>query len=466
MRTLPERYSRALVHGLGRFGGNREAIRFLHRRGVRVRVCDRSAGADLDESRRFLANLRDVDWQLGREDPALLDGVDLLVVNPAVPDEHPLLAAARARGIEITQEINLFLDSYPGKVIGVTGTNGKSTTSVLLHGALARGGVPALLGGNIGQSLLSDAAHWRRDQVAVVELSSFQLQRVDLDRHRFHGAVYTAVGRDHLDRHGTLEAYRAAKSRLAAMAESFVVHPLADPVAAAFASSAKRYPYTTERPAPGSTGIENGWLTARLGERGRARIVHQDAMVLLGEFQRENAMAAATAALLCGADPRGVGLALALARPLPFRLQYAGSIGGVPVFDNGVSTEVESTKSALSALGKGVRWVGGGKSKDGDYASVAKAVAPHLASAHLFGAAASPLSAELGDAVPWTRHETLREALDAALEAARPGEKILFSPAFASFDQYPNFRARALEFRAWLEERRGGRSPRASAAVG
>ena len=138
--TLPH----ALVLGLGRFGGGREAVRFLHRRGHCVRIADKSAGADLEESRQALADLTDLDWQLGREDEGLLDGIGLLVVNPAVPDEHPLLQAARARGIPQTQEVNLFLEHYPGRVVAITGTNGKSTTTTLIHQALQRSGLSVL----------------------------------------------------------------------------------------------------------------------------------------------------------------------------------------------------------------------------------------------------------------------------------------------------------------------------------
>ncbi|MBK8100920.1 MAG: hypothetical protein IPK26_27870 [Planctomycetes bacterium] len=202
---------RVLVHGLGRFGGGLEAIRFLHRRGCNVRIADKNTGPDLDHSRQALAGLPDLDWQLGREDEALLHGIDLFVANPAVPDHHPLLAAARKRGLPVTQEVDLFLSAYPGTVVAITGTNGKSTTSTLTHAALQRGGQPALLGGNIGHSLLADEAAWERDQVAVLEISSFQLERLD-PCSRVHGAVFTRVLKDHVDRHGTLDAYHAARA--------------------------------------------------------------------------------------------------------------------------------------------------------------------------------------------------------------------------------------------------------------
>lgn len=441
---------RALVHGLGRFGGGREAVRHLARRGYVVRIADKSAGDDLVAVQDALAGVPGLEWQLGREDEALLDGVDLLVANPAVPDHNPLLSAARARSVPITQEVDLFLAAYPGRVVAITGTNGKSTTSTLLHRALRASGIDALLGGNIGHSLLADEAHWRPDQVAVLEISSFQLERLDASR-RVHGAVFTRVLKDHVDRHGTLAAYQAAKGRLAAAATEFVVHAADDPVASAYASPARqRLRFTCEPPAPHSAGLIGGFVAVRLDRGPAAPIVHRDALLLLGEFQLENALAAALAAGALGGSPHGIGLALAQAPPLPFRLQLLAVCNGVRVYDNGVSTEVESTRSALRAVPGRIHWLGGGKSKDGDYAAVAAAVVPHVASAHLFGAAAEPLAAAIGGAVPTTTSGPLRLAFARAMAAAAPGDAVLWSPAFASFDQYPNFRARALEFHALL----------------
>ncbi len=454
----PAAGTRVLVHGLGRFGGGREAVRYLARRGCRVRIADKSAGEDLLAVRHSLqdlpADVPPLDWQLGREDEDLLAGIELFVANPAVPDHHALLVAARARGIAVTQEVDLFLAAYPGTVLAVTGTNGKSTTSTLLHAALQRGGMDALLGGNIGNSLLADEAQWRKGQFAVLEISSFQLDRLD-PRARVHGAVFTRVLKDHVDRHGTLAAYHQAKGRLAAIATDFLVHGAEDPVAAAYASNAaRRLRFAMTEPAPDSIGLQHGFVALRLGRGPAERIVHREALRLLGEFQVENVMAASAAARCVGAAPHAIGLSMASASPLPFRLQLIAVVGGVRVFDNGVSTEVESTRSALQAIGGRIHWVGGGKSKDGDYATVAAGVVPHITAAHLFGSSAAPLQAAIAGRCPTTVQNTLAEALNAAFATAAPGDSVLFSPAFASFDQYPNFRARALEFHAWLASRR------------
>ena len=367
-----------------------------------------------------------------------------------MPDHHALLVGARARGIAITQEVDLFLAAYPGRVVAITGTNGKSTTSTLLHRALVQSGVDALLGGNIGHSLLAEEAHWRADQVAVLEISSFQLERMAASA-RVHGAVFTRVLKDHVDRHGTLAAYHAAKGRLAAAATAFVVNAADDPVASAYATAAnRRLRFAATQPAPDCAGLLDGFVALRIGDAAPERVVHSDALRLLGAFQVENVMAASLAARRLGGTPHGIGLAMANAAPLPFRLQLLAVRDGVRIYDNGVSTEIESTRSALQTLHGRVHWLGGGKSKDGDHAAVAAALVPHIASAHAFGAAAEPLAAAIADRVPTTVSTTLREALPKALAAAAPGDAVLWSPAFASFDQYPNFRARALEFHALL----------------
>jgi UDP-N-acetylmuramoylalanine--D-glutamate ligase len=455
---------RVLVLGLGRFGGGLGAARFLLRRGARVRVSDHSPAATLQDSIAALEG-SGVEWRLEGADPAHLDGAELVVANPAVPDGNPILVAARERGVPVTQEVNLFVEHYPGRVVLVTGTNGKSSTATLLHAALAASGRDVLLGGNIGESLLAAEEQWRGGQVAVVEISSFQLGRLDPAVHRVAGAVVTPVTVDHLDRHGTLAEYRRCKSVAAAAARDFLVHWLDDAVAGAWPTPARRRVRIAARGEPqAEVCVRDGWLVSAMPEA-PGPILHADALALLGLFQRENVMAAFAAAVLLGAGRHRAALACARTRPLPFRLQRLLVRDGVELFDNAVSTEVLSTLSAAQSLGGSVHWVGGGKSKDGDYARVADLLAPFLQSAHLFGAAAAPLASLLRDRVPVTAHAALEQALAAALAVARPGERVLFSPAFASFDQFANFRQRGQAFHRWVEAL-GGESAGATAAAG
>ncbi|MGE0145514.1 MAG: UDP-N-acetylmuramoyl-L-alanine--D-glutamate ligase [Planctomycetota bacterium] len=447
----------AVVVGLGRFGGGVAAARFLAGLGYRLRVVDKATADSLRESVEALAGLP-VDWRLGGEDPATLDGTDLCVLNPAIPNAHPLAVAARTRGMPITQEAALFLEHYPGRVVVVTGTNGKSSTTMLLGQALRAGGLDVIVGGNLGNSLLDDAERWHRDQCAVLEISSFQLERLAGTSLRVEGAVFAPVTRDHLDRHGSLAAYHDAKSVAATMADEFCVVDATDPVACEFATTARhRLRHSIAGPRDGAHAWldDDGWLTLGIGDD-PGRLCHSDAMLLDGKFQRGNALAAALAAHCLGAPRARIGLGLALARPLPFRLQRLGKLRGVIVYDNAVSTAVESTLSALETLVGRVHWVGGGKSKDGDdgYRATAAALAGRIESAALFGAAAPLVTAELrARGVIASAHDTLEDALNAALERAREGDILLFSPAFASFDQFANFRARAQRFHGWWRAR-------------
>jgi UDP-N-acetylmuramoylalanine--D-glutamate ligase len=447
---------KALILGLGRFGGGREAARYLLRHGWRLRICDRSPEATLADSVRTLGTSKHIEWCLGRESTDLLDGIDLVVVNPAIPSDHPVLKEASCRAVPLTQEVALFLAAYPGQVVMVTGTNGKSSTSSLLASALRRGGRDTLLGGNIGQSLLAEEARWRAGQVAILEISSFQLERLNPARHRVHGAVITRIGRDHLDRHGDLSAYHAAKGVAAAAATQFLVHAADDPVATGFPSSAgRRVRFGTDEDA--DVGCDGGWVQTALGPE-PGRHLHRRALAALGDFQLENAMAATAAAAMLGAPRHPTALALATWRGLPFRLRLLREVAGVRLYDNSVSTGLESTILAVRAVPGPVHWVGGGKSKDGDYARVAEALTPLLASAHLFGTASGPLASLLRPGIPVTANERLLDALAAAWTTARAGDAVLVSPGFTSFDQYPNFQARAEEFHRWARQL-GGPGP-------
>ncbi len=440
-----------LLLGLGRFGGGREAARFLHRHGHSLRIADKAAAEQLEESVQALAGLAGIDWCLGREDLDLLEGVELLVANPGVPDRHPLLKAAHELGIAISQEVNLFLEHFPGKVVLITGTNGKSTTTTLLQNVLERCAIPCLAGGNIGKSLLACEAEWSAEQVAILEISSFQLERIDTERHRVSGTVLTRITEDHLDRHGSLEVYQRAKARAALVAEDFLVHGAADPVACSFESPAiRRIQFLREASREAELSLHSDYVTDREG----LPVVHADALELIGRFHLDNVMAAHAAATELGADRHRAGLGLASTRPLPFRLQELARLpGGVRIFDNSVSTALESTLSAIEALRGPIHWVGGGKSKDDRFAECAEALGPQLVSAHLFGASAGPMARAFGECepeLPTTEQRNLQEALASARKVARSGEAILFSPAFASFDQFANFRARAEAFHAWL----------------
>ena len=458
-----------LVLGLGRFEGGVGVVRHAVACGARVRVCDKAPAAELTESLARLADLPAdrVELRLATQDTAVLDGVDLVVVNPALPAGHPLLTEAARRGIACTQELNVFLRSYPGPVLGITGTNGKSTTTALVHEALQGGGIAHVWGGNIGRSLLQDSTGWSATMPAVVEVSSYQLERLHWDDCGFHGALLTYVTEDHVDRHGSIAAYRAAKAQLVAtlrphpaLPAAFVVRNLEDPVSRAFPAPAgtAELGYIRTAPGPDQVGFAGGYLTVEPGTwlrpgTARQRLLHEAALRLPGSFNRGNVAGALAAALFLGAEPARAALAVAQFRGLPHRLADLGTVHGVRILDNGVSTVPESTLSALLALEGRIHWVGGGRPKGLDLVPLAQALRQRAASAHLFGEAAPQVLELLNQhapALPRSHGAGVEQALDAALRAARPGDTVLFSPAFSSFDQFHNFRERALRVAAWV----------------
>jgi UDP-N-acetylmuramoylalanine--D-glutamate ligase len=474
---------RTLVLGLGRQGGGVPTVRYLvEQLGVRVRVSDRADASSLAAPLAELADVdpRAIEWRLGPEHEAapdrLLTGCDRVVANPAIPDDHPVLVRAAADRIPVTQELDLALAAFPGRVVLVTGTNGKSTVATLLARTLRLAGSDTLLAGNIGRSLLADATRWSPHTTAVVEASSYQLARLGRGPWRsVAGTVLTRLGSDHLERHGSLAAYHAAKARALEPAQRFVARFADDAVARSFPTP------------PGIVAFEAAEADASARTEANRVVVTPEGRVLLGErtlaytdavsraagpFFVANAALAAAAALALDVPAHTVGLALATAEPLPFRFQELTPplrLGAVTlhVHDNSVSTQIDSTTSALRALAArddAVWWVAGGRSKEPDFARFARlavdAAGSHLRGVATFGADARAIADALKAlGVSCTEHVDVRDALDiAATRALASGasgrRSLLFSPACASFDQWPNFRARAEAFHDWFADRR------------
>ncbi len=423
----------ALIWGLGQFGGGLGAAGFLRRRGYGIRVMDRADPSSLAPA---LDTLRREpgpgEVRLVPESAEGFDGVELCIVNPAIPPSHPLLGELRARGLEARQEIDLFLEEWPGTVLAVTGTNGKSSTAAMFAAVLHASGTPVLLGGNIGRSLLDEEERWSPEAVAVLELSSFQLARLP-EVPRIDHAIFLPLGRDHLSWHGSLEAYHEAKLRLLRLLK---------PSGQAFAL----------RSCP------------VLGPRRDPALVHLDPassetevppLRIPGDFQRENARLVLALAGRLGLPPEEVRTALRDFRGLPHRLDEQPPKLGRRFFDNGVSTLPESTGSALKCLcpRAPVRWIAGGRRKEEDDGAWTRLASLGPASVHLFGEAAGDLARILEAAgLSATVHRLLREALERAFAESSEGDILLLSPGCSSHDAFANFRERCRAALAWWDE--------------
>lgn len=416
--------TRVLVMGLGRNGGGVAAARFFASKGEEVTAVDSRSASELAASIAEVEPLG-VRVRLGPHDPADFERCDLLVVNPAVRFEDPLVARARERGARIVTEMGLTLRELRCPAVAVTGTKGKSTTTALLARMLEASGIRTALGGNIGRSLLNEAAGLPPTALAVLEVSSFQLAWLEHSDFSFRAAIVTNVTGDHLDRHKTFEHYAWAKGRLAAAVPpgGTLVLKRGDPVCERYAAASR---------------ARVVWFGGGLPPP-----VPVEGLGLYGSHNRDNAAAAAHAALACGATAEGCLRAIGEFRPLPHRLERVGEPRGVLCVDDSVSTTPDSAAAAVDSFARPVILLAGGRDKGGDWRPLLEA-AGRAKSVVAYGETGPELSRRIPAArlVP-----DLDRAVRVAFELARPGDVILLSPGFASFDQFPGFDVRGERFR-------------------
>jgi UDP-N-acetylmuramoylalanine--D-glutamate ligase len=402
-----------LVLGLARSG--RAAVRALLAHGRDVVVHDSSTEVDPTEERDLGARVH-----LGAWDDALLVGVGLVVKSPGVPDEAEPVAAARARGVEVISEIELGARLLGNPIVGVTGTNGKTTTTALLGDILAADGLPVEVAGNIGRPLTSLVGAVAADAWIVCELSSFQLEDVNTLRPRV--AVLVNLEPDHIDRHGSFDVYRAAKLRI-------FENQTPDDVAVvprgfgAFPGFARRVEFDAGQPLPAEPRIP-------------------------GRHNRENAAAATAAARAIGVPDEAIATALQRFPGVEHRIETVATVSGVRYVHDSKATNVAAALRALASFpGARLHVILGGRGKAEPYAPLAEAFGPDDR-AYLIGEAAGEIAAALDAAgVAHERSGDLETALAAARAAAGEGDVVLLSPACASFDQFESFEHRGEEFR-------------------
>lgn len=449
--------------GLGLFGGGLAVARHLASKGADVLVTDLRDASQLTES---LARLQDLPLRLrlGEHREEDFTGADLVVVNPAVPPLSPFVAAARRAGVPLTSELELFVRACSARrVFAVTGTNGKTTTVTLLGHLLQRAHPRTFVGGNLGRSLLECLGEICPEDFVVLEVSSYQLESLDPGRPWPEVSVVTNLSPDHLERHGTMEQYAAAKRRLVEGQDGsgIAILNFADSRVRTFAGATRAQVQgfaRTSLEGVSYTLADRGggpWFVERLEGR-QTWLAPVSALEIPGAFHQENALAAFAAARSAGLEVEGLAEGLRSFRGVPHRLQKLPPVGGVAVFDNAVSTVPESTISAFEAMPLGTHWIGGGRSKGLDLAALVRAAAARRIRAYLYGEVRVPLADALERAgVPSERSESLAGAFAAARACARPGDTVLYSPAFLSHDQYRNFADRASEFLALVERWRG-----------
>lgn len=459
-RREPLAGKRVTVMGLGLFGGGVGAARWLARQGARVTATDLRDRETLAPALAALDGTG-VAVTLGGHTPEDFEGADIVVANPAVAPSNPWLRRARAAGAWVTSEVALFLERCPAPMAAVTGTQGKSSTSTWLAAFLAPIARRVHLGGNIGGSLLEALAEIDpRDQV-VLELSSYQLEALPPRgslRRALGAAVVTNVLADHLERHGDVAEYARAKARILELVAPggavFLPRALAHrpPFHAAEDDGLEVLVHDGNDPRDPAAAADLTVAEGRFVVRGED-LGPVDAVRVPGAFQHANVLVALGAARRLGVPAAVLRRLVPGLVGLPHRVEELGTRAGVRVIDNGVSTTPDSTVAALSGLPAGPLTVllGGAAKRDLAWDELAAALAARGATAVVFGAAAEALAAALGALeVPVVRAAGAIEAARTGLALTPQGGTLLFSPACASFDAWPNFEARARAFRAAL----------------
>lgn len=418
---------RVTVMGLGRHGGGVAVTRWLAEQGCRVTVTDLEPADRLADS---LDQLKDVPIErmaLGGHDETDFRRAHLVVVNPAVRPNHPLLKLVRKRRGKLTSEIELFLERCPATVVGVTGTTGKSTTCAMLAEMLRHAGRCTWLGGNIGNSLLGDLQWMHKADVAVLELSSFQLTHLSRYAHLPQMAVVTNCSPNHLDWHESWTAYVWAKQRLLAAASPPQITVLNDEDAEVIR-----------------------WQELVSGEL--VPLVDPSSLTSLkvpGAHNRQNARLAATAAARLGVEPLAIRAALESFTGLAHRLEFVGEVAGRKFFNDSKATSPAATSAALAAIDGAVWLLAGGIDKVSDWSTFAAQIVARTRGVALFGTARQSLFKAVRRAKPRFRAvatELLSDAMAWVFEVSRPGDTILLSPACPSFDQFADFAERGQLF--------------------
>jgi len=443
---------RVTVMGLGRFGGGAGVTRWLSRQGARVLLTDKATPDDLRDALAGIADL-DIETRLGGHNERDFRETDLLVVSPAVPDTNEFVRAARDAGVPVTTEINLFVERCPARTVGVTGSVGKSTTTAMIAHVLERthAGGRTWVGGNLGRSLLDALGEITADDVVVLELSSFQLARTPLVGWSPHVAVVTNVAPNHLDWHGTYEAYVAAKLEIARFQDRSrdrliigETDELRRNVAGAVGSLADVWRYRLDETTPTATmSVTPGPLSTR------AQRLRWDGVQLAipGNHNRENAAAALTVAHCLGIDAEAAVAAIGSFEGLEHRLQRVAIRDGVTYYNDSKSTTPAAAITAMSAIEQPLLIILGGYDKGSDLTPAAECAARRAKFAACIGKTGPTLVEAVRNAGGAAElFDTLTAAVAACQSRAESGDAILLSPACASWGMFPDYRVRGEEF--------------------
>jgi UDP-N-acetylmuramoylalanine--D-glutamate ligase len=423
------------------------AAELLARRHAQVTVTEMRPEAAEAEPLRGLG----VRLELGGHRSETLTEADLVVLSPGVPPELPVLQRARERGVPVIGELELASRWLSGRVVAITGTKGKSTTTALTGQILEAAGYHVTVGGNIGAPLSAQVSGSTPDTVHVVEASSFQLEQIET----FHPwiAVMLNFSPDHLDRHPSVEAYGAAKARIFEnqTPEDWAVINADDPAVLELArrGRARRRLFARQTPIEEGTAIEDGWIVSRRADRPERpeRMVPLDAIHLLGPHLVSDVMAAATVGAIAGGAPAALTAAVDSFHGLEHAMELVAEVDGVRFVNDSKATNVEAARRSVESFESGLVPIMGGRFKGGDLRLLREPLKARARAVVTVGEAQPLLRAALEGAVDVHEAASIDEAVALAFGLARPGGVVLLAPACASFDQFRDYAERGRRFK-------------------
>jgi len=436
---------RVLVVGLGKSGV--ASALFLKARGARVTVSDAKPEDELGEEIPALLD-HGIAVETGGHGERTFRGQDLIVVSPGVPIDSPPLVQARTLGETVIGETELAAQFLPGRIVAITGSNGKTTTTTLAGEIVAAGGYPTVVGGNIGTPAISLVERATPETIVVLEVSSFQLETIHTFRPRI--AVVLNVTPDHLDRHRTFAAYTDAKARIFEnqQAEDFTILNADDPTCVRLASRTRAPVFWFSRKKEVKQGayVHDGRVFSR-DASGQREIMLVSEIPLKGAHNVENVLAAVCVGALMRCEPERIRKTIRDFRAVEHRLEYVATIRGVEYYNDSKATNVDATIKALESFPANVHLILGGKDKGSDYTVLNDLLRQRVKRVYTIGAAAGKIESQIKGTVEIVHAETLEAAVERAAAAAQPGDIVLLAPACASFDQFQNYEHRGRVFK-------------------
>jgi UDP-N-acetylmuramoylalanine--D-glutamate ligase len=435
---------RVLVVGLGSTG---EALcSFLLHHRARVKVSEKKEPEEMGQKISSWEQ-KGVTVEAGKHNQASFTEADLIVPSPGVP-WLPELEAARANGVKIISEIELAYKFLKGKIVGITGSNGKSTTATLTQKILEEGGLKTYLAGNIGTPLISFVDNSKDDHIYVTEISSFQLEHIE--DFRVSVSVLLNISPDHLDWHPSFEDYYEAKKKLiiSQRENDIAILNRDDPLVWALKEEGKFQVYAFSRNGKVSPGcfLNGEWLV--LSNKKEEKLIRTSLIPLFGIHNQENIMASALVGHILGIPPSIIKEPIKSFRGLEHRLEKVTSIGGVDFYDDSKATNVDATSKSIQSFDRSIILILGGRDKGGDFRKLRKPIKENVKRIILLGEAKEKIKTALKGIVPMETVPSLEEAVRLGYSQAEPREVVLLAPACTSFDMFQNFEERGEVFKS------------------